>query len=148
MALLKVGQQGGLYYHKVYTRPLTWLEYTHVFFLKGAKSNTLDICFLYILSHVWSGQYIEGFTPFLRVPLIVKYLQCFWMGFQYGVVKLWSFPRDMACLIHQYSCRSLILLPGCCFSAAIVWRFVMIFCLLFPCVQGDTKLLARTAPLL
>ena len=69
MALLRVGRQGGLSSCKVYTRLLVWLEsdqfgfvYFYYFY-----SNTLGICFQWLISRVWSGHLLEGYAPLLRV---------------------------------------------------------------------------------
>ena len=36
-----------------FTLPLTWLASARFFVLQGAQSNTLDIWFLWLLSHIW-----------------------------------------------------------------------------------------------
>ena len=58
--------------------------------------NTLDICFRWILSHVWSGQSLEGSAPILRVLLSFDVSDLFWRRLQSGQKIFLSFLCELA----------------------------------------------------
>ena len=70
MSLFKVGWQGGSSPRKLFLWPerLAFLP-LFIFVLQDAWSNTFDIHCFWILSRVRFRQSIEGYAPFMRVPL-------------------------------------------------------------------------------
>ena len=110
-ALLGVGRRGSFSYHMF--KPTIWsICNLPIGFFKFYKvySNTFDVCWRWILSHIRSGQSLEVSAPFLRVLFC---LRCFRRGFRGCRQVFLIIPFTILIVCHvQYPRGYPLLYPG------------------------------------